>query len=145
LIVTVPEPFDPPPIEVGVSVRALTERALTFSVADLLVEFEVAVMVAVNEVRVEIVATEKETLVCPAETTTDPLAGTVTPSDTLSDETGTVRPPVGAALLIVSVAVDALPPVTLVGSMVRVATVGAVTARVAVWLAPLREPVMVDV
>ena len=49
----------------------------------------------------------------------------------------TTAPPAGAAELKVTVPVEGLPPVTLLGFKASEATVRAVTVRVAVWLVPL--------
>ena len=56
-----------------------------------------------------------------------------------------LSPPVGAAELIVTVPVEPAAPSTLVGDTVIPVWVAGVTVSVAVWLAPLRVPVMVDV
>ena len=49
----------------------------------------------------------------------------------------TTAPPAGAAELKVTVPVEEVPPVTLLGFKASEARVRAVTARVAVWLVPL--------
>lgn len=54
----------------------------------------------------------------------------------------TVRPLAGAALLIVTVAVDGLPPTTVVGFKEIPVTVGAVMFRLAVFEIAPRVPVM---
>jgi hypothetical protein len=56
------------------------------------------------------------------------VAGTV-PAAGVSEERFTTKPPVGAALLIVTVPVEIAPPRTVVGFIVRVVNVGAVIVR----------------
>jgi len=81
-------------------------------------------------------------LVAPAGTET--VAGTVA-AEVLLDVRFTVRPPVGAALLIVTVPVELVPPVTVVGLTDTPVTVGAVTVRVAVLFDVPIEAVIVGV
>src|SRR6266849_6723943 len=99
-------------------------------------------MVTVVEVLTALVVTVKVALVAPAPTVT--LAGTVAAAVLLLDSV-TVAPPAGAAPLKVTVPVEELPPVTLVG---LTATDdkdrgGGFTVRVAVWVPPLKVPRLV--
>jgi hypothetical protein len=131
LRVTVPVDGLPPTTEVGlratvVIVGAVMARDAVTGVAPL----AEAPMLAVWFDPTAVVVTVNVAVVAPAATETD--AGTVPAA--LLDVSATARPPVGAALLIVTVPVDGLPPTTEVGFRASVVTVGAVTARVAVLL-----------
>jgi hypothetical protein len=76
----------------------------------------------------------KVAVLAPAATRT--LAGTVAAAVLLLDRV-TVRPPVGAAPVSVTVPVDVLPPITVVGLTVRFDNVGGFTVRPAVFVTPL--------
>ncbi len=80
-------------------------------------------------------------LVAPAAMLND--AGTVAAA-VLLEWRVTGYPPVGAALEIVTVPVEAVPPTTDVGFKVKVVIVGAVTVSVAVAVEPLSAAVMTD-
>lgn len=87
--------------------------------------------------------TVKVPVVAPAATVA--VAGTVA-AEVLLEVRLIVRPPVGAALLTVTVPVDVWPPVTVAGLSVRLESVGAVTVKVAVTAAPpLTDTPIVDV
>jgi len=103
------------------------------------VPFSVAVMIADVVDATPTVVIVKVALVAPPATVT--AAGTVAPE--LLEVKPTEIPPVGAALLIVTVPVEGLPPTTDVGETVRLAAVGAVTFRVAVLVTPPSVPVIV--
>ena len=87
-------------------------------------------MVTPVEVETALVLMANVAVVAPAATVT--VAGTV--ADGLLLESATTRPPVGAALLSVTVPVEEAPPTTLVGLSARLATPGGDTVRVAVWV-----------
>ena len=72
------------------------------------------------------------------------VAGTV-PAAVLPEVRATTNPPVGAALVIVTVPVEAVPPVTAVGLNVSPERVGAVSARAAEALVPFTEAEMLAV
>ncbi|MFX9061690.1 hypothetical protein ABTN34_17985, partial [Acinetobacter baumannii] len=80
-------------------------------------------------------------MVAPAATVA--VAGTVAAA--LFEPRLIVKPPAGAAELIVTVAVDGLPPVTVVGLSDRPVTVGAVAVTLPVLLEPLADAVIVAV
>ena len=82
----------------------------------------VAETVAVVVCATDVVVTVKVALVAPAATVT--FAGTV--ADAESSDSATTTPPAGAGPLNVTVAVDALPPVTLAGLSVTADSVGPV-------------------
>ena len=94
--------------------------------------------VAVVSLATATVVAVKVAVVAPAATVTD--AGTVTAA--LSLVTATTKPPVGAALLIVTVPVEEFPPTTVAGSIVTETTVGAVTLRFPLAETPLAVPVI---
>ena len=81
-----------------------------------------------------LVVTEKVALVAPAATVT--LAGTVATEVRLLASV-TTAPPAGAGPLMVTVPVDGLPPLTLVGLSVRVEMSGVLTVNVACRVTPL--------
>jgi len=89
-----------------------TDTGFTVSVAVLVPLLYVPVMVTVVTLATELVLTENVAVVAPAATLT--LAGTCA-AVVLLLVSPTVAPPVGAAPLSVTVPVDELPPVTLVG------------------------------
>ena len=141
--VTVPVLFVPPLTLVGFKVRVETTRTgFTVIVAVLDTPLRVAVIVkddAAVTVRVVIV---KVADVAPAATVT--LAGTV-PIVVDEDARLTTAPPVGAALVNVTVPVTGTPPVTAVTTVVRVdkTAAGGVTVMVAVPLELFVVAVMV--
>src|SRR5437899_12551771 len=79
-----------------------------------------------------LVETVKVAVLAPAATRT--LAGTVAAAVLLLERV-TVAPPVGAAPLSVTVPVDVLPPMTVVGLRLRLLSAGAVAARTVVEVA----------
>jgi hypothetical protein len=94
-------------------------------------------MLAVLMVDTTLVVTVNVADVLPVATVT--LVGTVA-ADVLLLERVTTAPPLGAALLRVTVPVDGLPPVTLLGfsdTDAAVAVIGAVTLRVALRVVPV--------
>jgi hypothetical protein len=96
----------------------------------------VAVSVAETEAVTVLVATLKVAVVLPAATVTD--TGTMAEALLLASDTET--PPVGAAVLKVTVPLTAVPPVMLVGFTLTeesATLVEGVTVRAAVWLTPL--------
>jgi hypothetical protein len=90
----------------------LNEAGLTVSFADLVAGAPIADIVTIVFVVTGLVVTENVALVSPAATVT--FAGTVATA-ALSDDNETMRPPAGAATSSLTVAVDALPPITLEG------------------------------
>ncbi len=107
---------------------------VTVTTAVLLVVPDVAVIVTTHEIRNDRVVIEKVADVAPAGTVT--LPGTVVTS-VLFVFSVTTTPPVGAALVSVTVPVTAVPPLTLVGLIVNAETVTTVSVRVAVLLTEL--------
>ena len=99
----------------------------------------VAEIVTFVEVTTDFVVIVKVALVFPASTVT--LAGTVATAVELLVRVTTV-PAAGAGPEIVTVPVDEVSPLTVVGFRVREVSAGAVTVRVAVWFVP-RLPVIV--
>ena len=94
----------------------------------------VAEILAEVEVVTVFVVTVKVALVVPAATVT--LAGTVATVVRLLASV-TTAPPAGAGPLMVTVPVDGLPPLTLVGLRVRVEIAGVLTVNVACRVTPL--------
>ena len=132
--VTVLLPKDKPPtIPPPASFNVIVAPALTVRVAVCETEFADAVIVDVEFVARFSDVAVKVAVVAPAATVTD--AGTVA-AEVLLDESATTKPSAGAALLRVTVPVEVVAPVTVVGFKVRPVRVGAVTARVAVEVAP---------
>jgi hypothetical protein len=93
----------------------------------------VAEIVTLVEVATDLVVTVNVALVFPEDTVT--LAGTVT-ADVELLESVTTAPAVGAGPESVTVPVEGEGPMTVVGLKVREFATGAVTVRVAVFLAP---------
>ena len=92
-------------------------------------------MLAVAFDTTAVVETVNVPVVAPAAIVADP----VVVADALSEAVVTVRPPVGAGLLIVTVAIELVPPVTEVGARVTDETVGAVMASAPLALLPLAD------
>lgn len=141
--VIVPVLFVPPLTLVGFKVRVETTRTgLTVIDAAFATPLRVAVIVKDDAVVTAFVVMVKVADVAPAGTVT--LAGTV-PRVVDEDARVTTAPPVGAALVNVTVPVTGTPPVTAVTMVVRVdkTATGGVTVTVAVPLEPLVEAVMV--
>ena len=128
------------PLAVTVSVT-LVLGGFTVSVADLDAPPYTPVIVTDAGAATAMVVTVKLALVAPAATV--PLAGTPASAVLLLDS-ATTAPPVGAALVNVTLPCDVLPPVTLVGFSARVFRLAAgggggtgVTVSVLVRLVPL--------
>jgi len=119
----------PPPITV-VGLR-VTDQDGTVTVRVAFADWPPAVAVMVLVVVAPTVSevTVKLAEVVPAGMVTDP--GTVA-AVLLLDVKATAKPPVGALLLIVTVAVDGVPPATVVGLRVTALTTGGLTVMVAV-------------
>ena len=133
-------PLRPPAVTVRVTAAP---AGFTVSVAVRVAPPKDPVIVTGAEAATVLVVTVKVALVAPAGTVT--LAGTVAAVE--SSDSVTAAPPVGAALVSVTVPVEELPPVTLVGLAVTADTLGAAatgfTVRVAVRVAPPKAPVIV--
>jgi hypothetical protein len=141
--VTVPVLFVPPLTLVGFKVSVETTRTgLTVMVAVLDTPLRVAVIVKVDAAVTVRVVMVKVAVVAPAATVT--LAGTV-PMVVDEDARVTTAPPVGAALVNVTVPVTGTPPDTAPTTVVRVdkTAAGGVTVTVAVPLDPFVVAVMV--
>jgi hypothetical protein len=141
--VTVPVLFVPPVTLVGFKVSVETTRTgLTVIVAVFDTPLRVAAIVKDDTAVTVRVVIVKVAVVAPADTVT--LAGTV-PMVVDDEARVTTAPPVGAALVSVTVPVTATPPVaaeTLVVTLDKTAA-GGVTAKVAVPLDPLVVAVIV--
>ena len=129
----------PRPLAVTVNVT-LAPGGLTVRIAVLVTPARTAEMVAAVEVAGAVVVTVKVALVAPAGTVT--LAGTVAAAALL--ESDTTAPPLGAALVRVTLPNEVPPPVTLAGfsdTLLRLAAGGGggtgVTVSVLVRLVPL--------
>ena len=141
--VTVPVLFVPPLTLVGFKVRVETTRTgFTVIVAVLDTPLRVAVIVKADAAVTGRVVIVKVADVAPAATVT--LAGTV-PMVVDDDARVTTAPPIGAALVRVTVPVTVLPPVTAVTTVVRLdkTAAGGVTVMVAVPLELFVVAVMV--
>jgi hypothetical protein len=101
---------------------------LTVSVAVFVTELSVALMVAVTVAETGVVDVVNVAVVAVAGTVT--LTGTVTPLAVLLLDRVTTTPPVGAAPDRVTVPVEPVPPITVVGLSERPVSVGAVDAGV---------------
>ena len=128
LNVTVPVEEAPPVTLDGLNERPEGIGALTVKVADLVVPLNSPEMLDVVLAATGVVVTVNVPLVAPAATVT--LAGTVAAAVLLLPSV-TTAPPVGAALLNVTVPVEEAPPVTLAGLTDTEETVGAFTVSVA--------------
>ena len=126
------------PVAVTVTVT-FAPGGVSVSAAELVTPAKTAEIVTAVEAVTAVVVTVKAALVAPAGTVT--LAGTVTVAAVELPESVTSAPPVGAALVRVTVPCDAAPPVTLVGLNVKVFRLAGggtgVTVSVAVRLVPL--------
>lgn len=127
-IVTVAVEETPPTTDVGFSETAVTVGPVTPSVAVTWVVPVVAVMVSEVLVPTPVVVTVKVAVVAPAATVT--VVGGF--ADGPLEAKPTVRPPVGAGPLIVTVPVEEAPPRTEVGLTDTAVAIGALTVSVAV-------------
>jgi len=141
LIMIVPVELLPPVTVLGLRTSPVVPDAVRTSVPVCVLPLTVAVMWAVVLDVTPVVVTVKVAVVAPAGTLT--VAGTV--AEAVSEPRLTERPLVGAAELIVSVAVELTPPSTVVGFRVRAVAVGAVIASTVVGEVPFAVAVMVDV
>jgi len=141
LIVRVPVEDTPPATVVGLSATAVSVGAVMDSAALELEPFDEAVMFAVAFAPTATVVTLKVPVVAPAAIVA--VAGTVAAA--LSEARLTLSPPVGAALLIVIVPVEPLPPTKPVGFRLTPVTFGPVTPSVAVLLEEFAIAVIVAV
>lgn len=126
-IVTVPTEAVPATTVVGLKEMDTSVGAVIAREADADCPLAEAPIVLVAFALTGTVVTVNVAVVLPARTVT--VAGTVALPVAVN---GTERPPTGAALLIVTVAVELTPPTTVVGLSVNPVTVGAFTVRVAV-------------
>ena len=136
---TVPVEDVPPTTDVGFTLTDATVGAVIVSVAVWDVLFAVAVIVTVVLDATATVVIVKVALVAPAATVT--VAGSLAATEVSLSVTE--YPPVGAAEAKVTVPVEEVPPTTDVGLTSRLATVGAVIVRVAVFELLLAVAVMV--
>ena len=138
LRVTVPVEELPPFTLVGLMARLESTGALIVRVAVCVVPARVAETVTVVFVPTATVVTVKVAVVAPAATVT--LAGVV--ADGLLSDRVTTVPPVGAAPVRVTVPVEELPPVKVLGLMVTLESTPGLIVRMAFWV-PLNVPVIV--
>lgn len=136
--VTVPVELAPPATLVGDIATAETDGGVTVTIAVRELLLAVAVIVELVELDTGVVVAVNVAVVLPAGTVTE--AGTTTAVALLCRLT--TRPPVAAALLIVTVPVEDAPPATEVGLIVNADITAPVRDRVAVAV-PLRVPVIV--
>jgi|GEM_PF-1501716 len=139
-MVTVPVEDAPPTTLVGETLTDVSAGGLMVSVAVFVSLSPVTVIVAVVTAETPVVVTVKVPVDEPAATVT--LEGTVADAELL--ETERVEPAAGAGPLRVTVPVEDVPPVTLVGERATDDRSSGVTVRVAVLL-PLRVAVIVAV
>jgi hypothetical protein len=140
LIVTVPVEELPPFKLDGLSKTLEGATGFTVSVPLADVPLADAVMVTVVLVATRLVVAVNDAVFLPAATVM--MAGTEAPLVLLSV---TLRPPVGAAPLMVTVPIDDAPPVTLAGLSATVDGTGAFTVSAPVADVPLAEAVIVAV
>jgi hypothetical protein len=117
----------PPTTFAGFTLTVMPFDALIVRVAVVVAPLSVAVIVAV-ELTFVAVETVNVPVVAPAAIVT--VAGGV--AWLVDEDRATTRPPVGAGLEIVTVPVELVPEVTVLGFSVRLTNVGAVTAKTAV-------------
>ncbi len=118
----------PPTTDFGAAMVKVSAGGLTVSVAVFVTELSVALMVAVTVAETGVVDVVNVAVVAVAGTVT--LTGTVTPLAVLLLDRVTTTPPVGAAPDRVTVPVEPVPPITVVGLSERPVSVGAVDAGV---------------
>ena len=135
LNVTVPVLECVPSTDTGLSVTLTSVAGVIVSAADLVVPFSVPLIFAVVEDATAEVVTVNVPVVLPATTVTAGLLGTCAAA--LSFASVTVMPPLGAALLNVTVPVVECVPSTDTGLNVMLTNVAGVIVRTAVWDAPL--------
>jgi len=126
--VTEPADVEPPTTAEGVICTPVNVGADTVSVAVLVVDESVPLIVAVTADATAVVETENVAVVFPEATVTE--AGTVTPLEVLLLVSVTDVPLVGAELVSVTVPVELVPPVTVVGLKVTLESDGAVALTV---------------
>jgi hypothetical protein len=141
LIVTVPVDVAPPSTDVGFNVTPVTSGPSTVSVAVTEVVPVVAVIVSVLFVPTAVVETVKVPVVAPAATVT--VAGTV--ADGSLEDKATERPPVGAAPFSVTVPLEDVPPLTVVGFRASFVATGGWTVNAAETGVPLLVAVIFPV
>ncbi len=129
--VTVPTELLPPSTDVPTRARLKLAGAVMVRIAFWLVPFAVAVIVEVVFVVTAVVETVKVPVVAPAATDPEP----VTVADVELDVVVNANPPAGAAPLMVTVAVEGLPPTTDVGLRAIPVIVSGFTVSVAVAFA----------
>jgi len=127
-IVSVPVDKEPPTTDVGLNVRPVSTGAVTVNVPEVVDPFNDPVTDTGVLAATATVVALNVAVVAPAGTVTE--VCTVTAA--LPDDNPTVRPPVGAALLTVTVPVEPFPPTTLAGLKETPVTVMAVTVRLPV-------------
>jgi hypothetical protein len=98
--------------------------------------YEAEIVTEVEKTTTKLVFTVNVAVVDPAGTVTVPPGGTVA-TDGLLLERATTAPPLGAGPFRVTVPVDGLPPVTVVGLRPSEDTIGGTTVSEAVWAFPL--------
>lgn len=138
--VTVPVEDVPPVTLAGFIDTVEIAGALTVSAAVLLTPLNEAVIVAVVVAATAVVFTVKFAVEAPAATVT--LAGTV--AEPLLLERVTTVPPAGANPVRVTVPVDDVPPVTLVGFSATLESAAGLIVRVAVCVPPVIVAVVID-
>jgi len=138
--VTVPVADAPPTTDVGDTETLESPGGFIDRVAVWVLPLNVAEIVDVVLAVTDFVVTGNVAEEYPAATVTD--AGT---PPTPVAERATTDPPVGAAVVRVTVPVEEAPPITEIGDKVTLATPGAVIVSVAVLEAPLKVAVIVDV
>lgn len=140
--VAVPVEFEPPVNDVGFSVMDESDAGGVTVRAAVRLTPSVAVIVAELSLKTGLVVTANVAVVLPADTVTE--LGTWA-SDVLSLVSATTIPPVGAAPVIVTVAVEFVPPTTEVGFKDNVEAVGAFTLRTAPFVTPYVPNMLTEV
>jgi hypothetical protein len=141
LKVTVPVDETPPRTDVGLTVTLTRVASVTVSVAVWVTPLSKPEIVAVFVVETGTVVIVKVAVVAPTSTVTE--GGAV--AQLMLDDSDTTVPPIGAGPLIVTVPVEETPPWTEVGLTLTLTKVGAVTAKVPVWVTLLSVPEIVAV
>ena len=139
-IVTVPAEDAPPTTDVGENDIPTRFGAVTARVAVCVVDPRVPLMIAFTVAATGVVETLKLPEVCPAAMVAE--EGTVTPFAVLLLESAIVKPPAGAALVILTVPAEAVPPTTVEGMSWTLTKLGADTVSVAVFVVEPSVPLM---